>query len=114
MRVTHDVRLHPSPEPGPERGPHPGAVDEHAIPADPTLVAAGWTRRSLADPARAAEMIELYRSLGFEAQAVELEPEDFGPSCLSCASILCRSYVMIYTRRPEPRGEAHGSDAPSA
>jgi hypothetical protein len=107
-----DVRLHPPPEPEREpRGrsagqsagqPEAGAIDEHAIRSDPALLAAGWTRRNLAEPARIEELIDLYRALGFEARAVQLTPEDFGPSCVSCASAICRTYVMIYTRRAEP------------
>ena len=97
--VARDMRLHPPPGPDPGRDPAPGAIDAHAIRSDPVLLAAGWTRRNLADPARTEELTDLYRSLGFETRAVELTPEDFGPSCTSCASVICRSYVMIYTRK---------------
>jgi len=70
--------------------------------SDPQLLAQGWTRRYLAGPERAQEAIDLYRQLGFEVLAHPLQPTDFGEHCHDCASIVCRSYVMIYTRETEP------------
>lgn len=72
----------------------------YAIPADPKLLAEGWVRRYLADPDRAKEAVELYSSLGYEVKAHKLTPEDFGANCGDCASTICQSYVMIYTREP--------------
>lgn len=71
-----------------------------SIPADPRLIADGWIRRHLADPDRAQETIDLYTSLGYEVKAQTLTPDDFGPGCGECASVVCRSYVLIYTRKP--------------
>lgn len=71
------------------------------VRSDPALIAAGWVRRHLVDPDRARESVELYESMGFEVLAHELTPADFGPRCQECASIVCRSYVLIYTRRPK-------------
>lgn len=73
---------------------------EQALPADPKLIARGWVRRYLADPDRAKEAIELYTSLGYEVKAQTLLPEDFLATCGDCASAVCQSYVMIYTREP--------------
>lgn len=69
------------------------------VRSDPELLAQGWQRRHLVDPDRAAESIELYTSLGFDVQARKLTPADFGPDCGQCASTICRSYVLIYTRK---------------
>lgn len=80
----------------------PGATAGDAgfsIPADSKLVAEGWTRRYLADPDRAQEAIDLYASLGYEVKSQTLTPDDFGPNCGDCASVVCRTYVMIYTRK---------------
>ncbi len=66
---------------------------------DKRLLAAGWERRFLADPSRAEETIELYTSLGYEVRAENLTPADFGPQCGKCPKVVCRSYVLIYTRR---------------
>jgi hypothetical protein len=63
------------------------------------LIAEGWTRRYLADPIRAREAVELYRSLGYEVRAARLTPADLEPSCRDCAPVICRSYVLIYTRK---------------
>jgi hypothetical protein len=80
----------------------PGLDDEneHSIRSDPKLLADGWVRRHLADPERAKEAMDLYASMGFEVMAHELTPEDFGPNCSGCASVICKSYVLIYTRKP--------------
>ncbi len=71
------------------------------VEADPQLVAAGWVRRHLADPARAAESIELYRSMGYEVTTQKLSPQDFGPGCSHCASVVGRTCVVIYTRKKQ-------------
>ena len=91
-----DLRLHPPADREPKREP---SEFESSVRSNPKLLAEGWVRRNLADPARAEEMTELYRSLGYEVQAVKLTPEDFGPCCQDCASEICRSYVVIYTRK---------------
>ncbi len=80
----------------------PSKGEELPIPADPGLVAEGWVRRYLADPDRASEAIELYTSMGYEVKAQKLTPEDLGPQCGDCASTLCSTYVLIYTRKPAP------------
>ena len=77
-----------------------GAGLEYAIPADPKLVADGWVRRYLADRDRAKEAVEIYTALGFEVKAQQLSPEDFSAACGDCASTICHSYVVIYTREP--------------
>lgn len=69
------------------------------IRPDATLVAAGWTQRFLAEPARVAEMTENYGRLGYEVRTQAPHPEDFAPSCGDCPATACRTYVMIYTRR---------------
>jgi len=80
--------------------PGPNNDNEHSIRSDPKLLADGWVRRHLADPERAKEALELYASMGFEVMAHELTPDDFGPNCTDCASVICKSYVLIYTRKP--------------
>jgi hypothetical protein len=72
------------------------------LPAsDPRLIAEGWTQRFLADPARAAEVTELYRYLGFEVRAEPVAAEHLGDYCEGCQTAICHVYVMIYTRRQE-------------
>lgn len=67
--------------------------------ADPALTAKGWVRRNVADSDRASEVIELYRSLGFDVRVEPLRPADFGPQCQGCVLSACKSYLMIYTRK---------------
>ena len=80
--------------------PGTGNEDGFSIPADPKLLAEGWERRHLADPDRAQEAIEVYSSLGYEVKAQNLTPADFGSDCGDCASVVCKTYVIIYTRKP--------------
>ncbi len=81
-------------------------ADELSVQADPKLIAEGWERRHLVDPDRAKESVELYTAMGFEVKECTLNPADFGPMCQSCASAVCRTYVMIYTRKPAPAQES--------
>ncbi len=53
----------------------------------------------MADPDRLDESTELYRSLGMEVKAVPLAPMDFSTACGECPETVCKTYVMIYTRR---------------
>ncbi len=69
------------------------------IPADPKLVAEGWVRRFLADPVRVGETVELYTSLGYEVKVEKFTPTDFSRECHACAEEVCKSYVLIYTRK---------------
>lgn len=84
--------------------PPDGARDDNgfALRADSELVAQGWVRRHLADPARAKESVELYTAMGFEVKVRKLEPTNFGPECQDCALSACRTFVMIYTRKNAP------------
>ena len=69
----------------------------------------GWTRRFTAAYGRLAEMVEFYRTLGFE---VRLEPVDSSEeatrpdACAQCVVItLART---IYTRRPGETEDVDG------
>lgn len=76
--------------------------DAGEMPADRKLVADGWVRRHMVDPARAAETRELYTSMGFEVIVQNLTPTDFGPHCQACALASCGAYVVVYTRKLRP------------
>jgi hypothetical protein len=65
---------------------------------NPEFDGCGWRRRHMTDPLRARESIALYESLGFEVATRDLTPDDFDPRCRACASGVCHSYVLIYTR----------------
>lgn len=63
------------------------------------LEAEGWQRQFTAEPSRLEEMVEFYRSLGFE---VHLEPAcDEIPlqECISCLTQSCDQYKTIFVRR---------------
>jgi hypothetical protein len=68
---------------------------------DPQRVAEGWTRRFVADSARAEEVLELYRQLGFDAVADPIAPEDLHGSCEQCRVVAQLQFKVVYTRRPQ-------------
>ncbi len=74
---------------------------EIEFPADPTLVAEGWQRRFMADPARIEESTRLYAELGFDVRAEAIDPDELSELCGDCRLATCRAYVTIYTRKPE-------------
>ena len=53
----------------------------------------------MVDGDRAAESEALYQQLGYEVKLQELKPSDFGAQCQACASGVCKSYVVVYTRK---------------
>ena len=108
--MATDIRLHPPAEPNRDSSGD-GAF---SVRSDPKLIAAGWTRRSLAGPDRAREVIDLYESLGYEVKAISLTPADFGPSCRDCAPVICLSYVLIYTRKADDAAARPRREAPDA
>ena len=58
-----------------------------------------WERRFIADAARAAEAIELYRQAGFEVRAEPIVPDDLREECESCLLVRAGLLQVIYTRR---------------
>jgi hypothetical protein len=76
-------------------------LPEFERPGDPTLLAAGWQRRFMADFTRLAEHVELYTSLGYEVHTEKVPPEEIGPECTDCRLIICRQFVTVYTRKHE-------------
>ena len=67
----------------------------------PNLAAEGWTRRTVTDPNRIAELTDLYSSLGFETMTTGLDPASFGEACTTCAAGACSTYVALFTRKQE-------------
>ncbi len=75
------------------------ASSDVGVRSSASLLAQGWVRRYLADPARAREAQETYTAAGFEVHLETLAPSDFGAKCQGCAAAACRSYVVVYTRK---------------
>ena len=72
---------------------------------DPERRAKGWERRFIADEARVAEMVELYRDLGFETAVDPIRPADVDEVCGECRLVTQRRLQVIYTRPgPARRG----------
>ncbi len=66
-----------------------------------SLVTDGWERRTITDEPRLSELVETYRTLGFE---VHLEPlsaeflELLGEECKNCYIDNWERYKIIFTR----------------
>jgi len=66
---------------------------------DNELERQGWIRRFVADEPRLSEVVELYKSLGYE---VRLEPAAFDETSEECKKCLlyqdCDKYKTVYIR----------------
>jgi hypothetical protein len=80
-------------------------ADRHMAP-DPARVAEGWERRFVAEGARAEEMMQFYRDLGFEVAADPVAATDLPGGCESCRLVLGWSFRVIYTRKPRARADS--------
>lgn len=69
-------------------------------PVDPARIRAGWEHRFVAAGARAEEMIDLYRELGFEVAADPVVTGGLVEGCATCFGGGGDEYRSIYTRRP--------------
>jgi hypothetical protein len=90
-----------SPEPGARRV----LSDSHLAP-DPERLAQGWERRFIADEARVAEAVQLYRELGYETAVDPIRAADVDEDCGDCRLVAQLRLKMIYTR---PRRASHGA-----
>ena len=72
---------------------------ETRMRADPARLADGWTRRFIADAARAEEAIELYTALGYEVCADPVRADEIADECEGCRLLAALRFKTIYTRR---------------
>jgi len=78
-------------------------LSEEALSADPARLADGWERRFIADGRRAAEAVELYESLGFEAVADPVKADPHDTDCADCQVVMALQFKTIYTRPRKDR-----------
>jgi hypothetical protein len=76
--------------------------EEAHVAADPQRLADGWERRFVAEGARAEEMMDLYRRLGFEVAADPVIASDMHGDCADCQLLARFQFRTLYTRRPRP------------
>lgn len=81
------------------------ALSEDEIRPDPARIAAGWTRRFIADPERAREAVALYGRLGYEVCADPIRAEELPEDCHGCEVVAGQMFRTIYTRRKRSKGE---------
>lgn len=96
----------PSRDPVPElgamvQGEARRMLSEAQLRPNPARLAAGWQRRFVTDAVRAAEAVELYEELGFEAVADPIEVGDVGEQCDGCRVLAALRFRTVYTR-PKP------------
>ncbi len=73
-------------------------LSDAQIAADPERLAQGWERRFIADEVRVAEMVQLYRELGYETVVDPIRPADVDEDCGDCRLVAQLRLKMIYTR----------------
>lgn len=76
-------------------------LSEAQIQADPARLAAGWRRRFVTDATRAAEAVDLYEQLGFEAVADPLDAKELGEQCDDCRLLALLRFRTVYTRQKD-------------
>jgi succinylarginine dihydrolase len=81
--------------------PQPRATK--TVTRESALLEQGWTRRFIDAPPRLTEVVELYRSLGFEVLLEPQAPEELKAECESCFVALSL-FRVVYTR-PAPGKE---------
>lgn len=67
-------------------------------PPDAKLIADGWQRRFVADPARAQEALEMYSTMGYEVRLELVDTEELREECSGCLAIL-KQLRVVYTRK---------------
>ena len=71
---------------------------------DAELERQGWMRRFVADEPRLSEVVELYKSIGYEVRLESAVFDQISEECRKCLLYKdCDKYKMIYTR-PKKRG----------
>lgn len=95
---------------GNDEGPQlrPGSTSRQR---DEELLAQGWTRRFVGAPPRLKEVIELYRSLGYQVHLEAQEPDELDEKCKTCV-LAINLFRVVYTR-PLAAAPA-GTEAPGA
>lgn len=69
---------------------------------------ANWLKRTIADEPRLSELVELYKSLGFEVKVTDFNPKDHPGDCSECMLQFPQQYKVIYTRKNQTEGEQGG------
>jgi len=63
------------------------------------LIQKGWLKRTTIDEPRLSEIIEEYKSLGFEVHVEPVEPCDFNEKCRKCYETKKEKLKTVYIRK---------------
>jgi hypothetical protein len=80
----------------------PCATALDALPPDQD----GWVRRTVTDPTKAEELVEIYRGYGFETRIVAAGADCFTDSCRACL-LSAGGCVTLFTRPARPPATGH-------
>ena len=58
-----------------------------------------WVRRNVTDEPRLSELVELYKSLGYEIMLKDFIPGEQADECSECMVSFPERYKIIYTRK---------------
>lgn len=63
------------------------------------LIDSEWVKRNDADEPRLSELMDLYKSLGFEVMVKDFSPDNTGDECQECFIRSANKIKTIYTRK---------------
>ena len=71
------------------------------LPGEADLLSAGWEKRFIADPQRAAEAVDTYGELGYEVCLRPVNVDELDEACAGC-KVLFQHFQVVYTRKKSP------------
>lgn len=71
---------------------------------DEELARQGWTYRFTASGARLREMVEAYKSMGYEVHLEPINPDEVDETCRACIAAEPETIYAIYTRPKKESG----------
>ncbi len=57
-----------------------------------------WVKRNIIDEPRLSDLVETYKSLGFDIKLKDFNPREFPEECTGCLAAFPEKYKVIYTR----------------
>ena len=58
-----------------------------------------WVKRNITDEPRLSELVEMYKSLGFDVMIKDFKPEELSEDCSDCMAAYPERYKVIFTRK---------------
>jgi len=58
-----------------------------------------WVKRNIIDEPRLSELVEMYKSHGFDVMIKDFRPEELSENCSECMAAYPGRYKVIFTRK---------------